>query len=268
MSDLGYSIQLSNLSFSYKPEVPLLEESNLIIDTGEILGLFGNSGIGKSTLLKLILGLISPTSGSVIFDGQDQSQMPLDISYVTQNYANSLFPWMNIASNVGLPLSKWKMSKHDKAERIEWILEAVGLASEGKKYPWELSGGMQQRVAIARALITKPRLLLLDEPFTSLDVKTKSQLQDLILDFAESRKITTILVSHELDDLIYFCDRLIRIENNGLKKSEEYRISLSRPRNQIITRNLEEFGVIRSQILQDLGFEKYLRTKNDRGNDV
>src|SRR5690606_22496590 len=147
---------------------------------GEFVCLVGPSGSGKTTLLKCIAGLMNATSGTVVLDGQPVNGPAKGMAVVFQEYGRSLFPWVTVEANVDLPLKTSGVPKSERAARVQDALESVGLEKAGKKYPWQLSGGMQQRVAIARAVAAQPSVLLMDEPFAAVDAQTRAELEDLV----------------------------------------------------------------------------------------
>ena len=155
------------------------------IAAGEFVCVVGPSGCGKTTLLKCIAGLLRPSSGEVIVDGRPVTEPPEKMALVFQEYNRSLMPWMTVRNNVLLPLRHKKLSKQERTALVEESLEAVGLSGFIDRYPWQLSGGMQQRVAIARALAYEPSILLMDEPFASVDAQTRGELEDLVLQVRE-----------------------------------------------------------------------------------
>ncbi len=151
------------------------------VAAGEFVAIVGPSGCGKTTLLRLLCGLIGPSAGTVHLDGRLVTSPPPEAAIVFQDYSRSLFPWLTVFRNVMFPLRRERVARPEKQARVETVLGEVGLDGAGRKYPWQLSGGMQQRVAIARALVSRPEILLLDEPFASVDALTRTELQDLVL---------------------------------------------------------------------------------------
>jgi sulfonate transport system ATP-binding protein len=177
---------------------------NFSTNNGEIVGLLGTSGCGKSTLLRAISGLDKEYNGSILVQGREARDGKENIGFMFQE--PRLMPWLTVVENV---LFGVKNSQNGEKEKAEHLLEQVGLAGFEKQYPKELSGGMAQRVAIARALMTSPDILLLDEPFSALDAFTKMQLQDLLLSIWKQNKATMLLVTHDIDEALYLCDRLL-----------------------------------------------------------
>ena len=187
--------------------LPVLSGLSLTIAPGEFLSIVGSSGCGKSTLLRLILGLDIEYSGEIKVDGQAVRGTSLDRGIVFQDHR--LFPWLTIEQNVGLGLenSTWPLEK--KRETITRHIALVGLNGFENAYPHQLSGGMAQRAAIARALVNQPSILLLDEPFGALDALTRSNLQQELQRIWQTEKITSILVTHDVEEAVYLGDRVV-----------------------------------------------------------
>ncbi len=248
-------IEINKLSKSYangESVLQVLRNVSLDVKDGEFLAICGRSGIGKSTLLRMVAGLISPSSGSIRLGGQLVTEPPDSMGFVTQDYSRSLLPWFSVEKNVALPLKRSKTSKMDKKNRVDSVLAAVGLSDFAKFYPWQLSGGMQQRVAIARALVLDPKLLLLDEPFASVDAQIRLELEDLIADLVRQKHITTIIVTHDIDEAIYLSDRVVLLSNHPASIGKIFPINLKRPRNQIETRSDSKFIKIRTKLYSAL----------------
>ena len=164
-------LSIRDLSFFYGQN-QILDDLQADVAPGEFLCIVGPSGAGKTTLLQCLAGLRMPTSGSVVFQGRPVTGPPEELAVVFQDYSRSLLPWMSTLGNVALPLKSAGVDKRTRTERAMQALEEVGLVGQERKYPWELSGGMQQRVAIARALAYRPKLIVMDEPFASVDAQT------------------------------------------------------------------------------------------------
>ncbi|MBF9129729.1 ABC transporter ATP-binding protein [Plantactinospora sp. S1510] len=220
------------------------------VGKGDFVCVVGPSGAGKTTLLRCLSGLLPATSGEVLFEGTPLRRVPDRLSVVFQDYSRSLFPWLTIASNVAVPLKVAGYDKRKRRQRIDEVLQAVGLDDVGKRYPWQLSGGMQQRVAIARALAHQPDLILMDEPFASVDAQTRFDLEDLILRVRNEYNITVVLVTHDIDEAVYLADRVVVLSSPPSVVREIVDIPLERPRNQLTTRSSKTFGQLRRHLLE------------------
>jgi NitT/TauT family transport system ATP-binding protein len=231
---------------------------SLRVADGELVTIVGPSGCGKSTLLRCVAGLLPPTSGQVILNGTPVTSVPDGLSVVFQDYSRSLYPWMRVRENVALPLRNSGRTRTGedggyrtrtaRRERALSALESVGLADAAGKYPWQLSGGMQQRVAIARALACDPVLLLMDEPFGSVDAQTREDLEDLVLRVNAERNITILLVTHDIDESVYTGDRVIVLTPGPGRVRADITVDLPAPREQIATKELREFAQLRSEV--------------------
>jgi NitT/TauT family transport system ATP-binding protein len=217
---------------------------------GELLAIVGPSGGGKTTLLRLLCGLMHPTAGSVHLDGHLVTSPPREAAIVFQDYSRSLFPWLNVTRNVMFSLRRDGVTRAEKHAQVERVLSEVGLEGAGSKYPWQLSGGMQQRVAIARALVSRPEILLLDEPFASVDALTRTELQDLVLRLHEhdEKGITIVHVTHDIDEAVYLADRVLVLSGTPGRIVASVEVPLPRPREQTGTRSSPEFLTIRNEL--------------------
>jgi NitT/TauT family transport system ATP-binding protein len=218
------------------------------INQSEFVSVVGPSGCGKTTLLRCLSGLMTPTSGEVTHEGKPVVTVPHDLTLVFQDYRRSLYPWLRIESNVEFPLKNAGIAKDERAERVHQALNDVGLSGHGNKYPGQLSGGMQQRVAIARALAYRPNLLLMDEPFASVDAQTRASLEDLLLSVWELRRQTVVFVTHDIDESVYLADRVVVLSNAPAKVMAEIKIEIDRPRDQIDTKTTTEFVELRAEV--------------------
>ena len=218
------------------------------VEDGEFVCVVGPSGCGKTTLLKCVAGLLRPTRGTVSLRGRSVTRPPEELALVFQEYSRSLMPWASVRSNVLLPLRHKKLGRGDRAALVEESLAAVGLAAFMDHYPWQLSGGMQQRVAIARALAYQPSILLMDEPFASVDAQTRGDLEDLVLRVREEYGITILFVTHDIDESIYLADRVVVLTHSPTEVKEIVPVDLPRPRDQIGTKELPEFAHLRAHV--------------------
>ena len=230
-----------------------IESVTLDVRRSEFVSIVGPSGCGKTTLLKTICGLLHPSAGTVRLNGRLITEPPPEMVLVFQDYARSLFPWLTVEGNVAFPLKKKNLSKTDKSKVIADVLRAVSLERFAKHYPWQLSGGMQQRVAIARAVAFSPEILLLDEPFASVDALTRAELEDLTLDLRDKLGITMLLVTHDIDEAVYLSDRVFVLSPPPSVVVREFAIPLGRGRDQETTRSDARFLELRNEIHHLIG---------------
>src|SRR5437763_11196466 len=221
---------------------------NLTVSEGELVCVVGPSGCGKTTLLKCVGGLLRPTSGEVTLHGRRVSGPPEEMALVFQDYSRSLMPWTSVRNNVLLPLRHKKLPRADRSRLVEEAVDAVGLTRFIDHYPWQLSGGMQQRVAIARALAYQPSILLMDEPFASVDAQTRGDLEDLVLSVRQQFGVTILFVTHDIDESVYLADRIAVLTHSPTEVKEIVQVDLGRPRDQITTKELPEFVHLRGHI--------------------
>jgi NitT/TauT family transport system ATP-binding protein len=225
-----------------------IKDVSLQVADGELVTIVGASGCGKSTLLRCIAGLLAPTAGQVVLNGTPVTRVPDRLGVVFQDYSRSLYPWLSVADNVALPLRRTERRRAARREAALTALKSVGLAGFEGRYPWQLSGGMQQRVAIARALAYDPVLLLMDEPFGSVDAQTREDLEDLVLRVRAERNITILLVTHDIDESVYTGDRVIVLTPGPGRVLAEVTVDLPAPRDQILTKELREFAHLRAEV--------------------
>ena len=218
------------------------------IEEKEFVCVVGPSGCGKTTLLKCMSGLLEPSAGSVEIKGRRVNGPPPEMALVFQEYSRSLLPWMSVRGNVTLPLRHKKLGKGETARLVEEAVEAVGLTRFIDRYPWELSGGMQQRVAIARALAYQPEILLMDEPFASVDAQTRGDLEDLVLRVREQFGVTILFVTHDIDESVYLADRIVVLTPSPTEVREVLNVDLPHPRDQVDTKELPEFARLRAHV--------------------
>lgn len=225
------SVQQVSRTFNHK-QAGLLDVS-FSVEEGEIIGILGTSGSGKSTLLRVLSGLDKDYTGKFSLEKEEVGMMFQE---------PRLMPWLTVEQNVAFGLNG-----NHKAN-VQELLDTVGLTGFEKHFPKDLSGGMSQRTAIARALVTEPEVLLLDEPFSAVDAFTKMQLQELLLSIWKKKNTTMLLVTHDIDEALYLCDRILILKGQPGVLAEVLTIKQSKPRNRTDT----DLALIKAEILQVL----------------
>lgn len=229
---------------------PVIKGLSCTIKRGEFVSIVGESGCGKSTLLNMIAGLSSISHGKVAIDStpsvDNYSGSPV---LVFQDYGNSLFPWLTAYRNIEVVIER-RVPKMERADVIQKYLALVGLSDSNNKYPWEMSGGMQQRLALARALVVKPKLLLMDEPFGSLDSNTKRQMSVLLLKIWKELDLTILMVTHDLTDAVFLSNRVLVMGGNPSNIIDDINIDLDYPREYLSVIESERFSVKLKSIFQ------------------
>jgi NitT/TauT family transport system ATP-binding protein len=225
-------LSLRDLSKTFETGVQALEKVNLDISPGKVTTLLGASGCGKSTLLRLVAGLLAPSSGDVNWNDTPQ---PGDIGFVFQDA--TLLPWATVSKNITLPLDLLAVSLAEQKMRLDETIELVGLGGFEGAYPRELSGGMKMRVSLARALASRPKILLMDEPFAALDEITRSKLNSDLLKICDAQQVTVLFVTHSVFESAYLSDTVVVIKprpghvfesfelTHPEERDEEYRLS-------------------------------------------
>jgi NitT/TauT family transport system ATP-binding protein len=227
----------------------VLQHINLTIAKGEFVSLIGPSGCGKSTLLKLISGLTAATDGSIQVDGMIPVNARETISYIFQDA--TLLPWRTVTSNVGLGLELERVSREVRKQKVQSLLELVGLAHVARSYPRQLSGGMKMRVSVARALATRPRLLLLDEPFGALDEMTRDRLNEELLRLKTEQNWTAVFVTHSVAEAVFLSTRVIVLAPSPGRIAHEIAIGLPSPRTSA-TRESPQFESLVTEVSRAL----------------
>ncbi|MFH8986801.1 ABC transporter ATP-binding protein [Streptomyces sp. NPDC017940] len=254
-------LDIVGLSHRYADGHQAVEGVELHVGRGELVSVVGPSGCGKSTLLRCVAGLLRPSAGDITVAGRAVDGVPDDLAVVFQDYTRSLFPWLTVRDNVALPLRRRGLDRAERRARALRALAQVGLDGTAAKYPWQLSGGMQQRVAIARALAYRPALLLMDEPFGSVDAQTREDLEDLLLSVRggpgthppgtggpATQGMTILLVTHDIDESVYAADRVVVLTGAPGRVHSEHPVELPAPRDQIGTRALPAFVRLRTEV--------------------
>jgi NitT/TauT family transport system ATP-binding protein len=246
------AIEVDHVTFRHADapttEPAALDDVSFCVRRGEFVTVAGPSGSGKTTLLRCVAGLARPSSGAVRIDGARIDGVPRSMAMVFQDYGRSLFGWMRIRENVDLPLRRLDLPRRERDHRVDAALAEVGLADAADRYPWQLSGGMQQRVAIARAVAYQPRILLMDEPFASVDAQTRADLQDALLDVWSAHGSTVLFVTHDMDEAVYLADRVLVLSRPPARVAADVAVRLSRPRDQVDTRASAAFAAHRAEV--------------------
>ena len=245
-------VRVTSLAKHYARDgAPALCDVTFDVHEGEFLAVVGPSGCGKTTLLRVLCGLTRPSGGAVLLDGRPVLGPPPEVALVFQDYNRSLFPWLTVIRNVMFPLRRTGISGGARVARAEAVLNDLGLRGVARRYPWQLSGGMAQRVAIARALVSRPRLLLLDEPFASVDALTREELQDVVLRVhgeLEARRMTVVQVTHDIDEAVYLGDRVLILSSAPGRVVGSIEVDVPRPREQTASRSSARFLAVRNEI--------------------
>lgn len=249
------AIEIKNINKSFegkhKKNLAVLKDINLTINDGELICLLGPSGCGKTTLLRLIAGLEQPTSGEIIANGEVVKKPSGDRAVIFQQY--SLFPWLTVLQNVtfGLEMTK-KGSKAENIAAAERYLTSVGLIDFKDSYPHELSGGMKQRVAIIRSLLNHSPILLMDEPFSAVDMQTRHKLQEQLIGVWKRFENTIVFVTHDVDEAVYLADKIVILDKNPGRIAKIVEVDIERPRK----RDSDEFIKLQESIVGELDMEK------------
>ena len=235
--DQDVLLEVRNCRQSYhktsSADLVVLDDVNLTLRAGEIVGLLGRSGSGKSTLLRIVAGLLPPTQGEVRWRGAPLTGPAEGIAMVFQSFA--LFPWLTVQENVELGLEAQGIPRAERHRRAEAAIDVIGLGGFEGAYPKELSGGMRQRVGLARALVVHPDLLLMDEPFSGLDVLTAETLRTDLIDLWVEKRLSAraiIMVTHGIEEAVLLCDRILVFASNPGRVEHEVRVTLPHPRNR------------------------------------
>jgi NitT/TauT family transport system ATP-binding protein len=250
-------LEIENLSKSYRQlrgeNTPAISNITCRVEAGEFVSFVGPSGCGKTTLLMSIAGLIEPSSGRITVKGEAVKGPPPNLVLVFQEYNKSLFSWRTVIGNVRFGLEARGIRSRQAYSKAAELVALVGLEGFADHYPWELSGGMQQRVAIARALAYAPEVLLIDEPFGSLDALTRLELEDTLLKIWAELRTTILFITHDIEEAIYLSDRIWVLSRRPSQIIREVPVQFPRPRNQVTTRAEARFMAIRNDIYRQIG---------------
>jgi len=250
---MNHKLEIRDVTKTFETEegeLMALDRFNVAVKPSEFLCIIGPSGCGKSTLLRLIAGLDEPSSGTIILDGKELKGPSPDRGMVFQEY--SLFPWRTVLKNVTFGLELQKMAKQERYRIAKECIELVGLKGFENMYPYELSGGMKQRVAIARAIAPEPSILLMDEPFGSVDAQTRNALQEELLEIWQRTKKTILFVTHSVDEAVYLADRVAVMTARPGNLIKCAGIDIPRPRK----RTSVEANEFREKLLMWLSLER------------
>jgi len=241
-------IEIDGLAKRFGP-LSVFEDINLTIGEREIVSIVGPSGCGKTTMLRCIDGLVRPDGGEVRIDGQRVTTPPRGVAVVFQHFG--LFPWKTVFENVAYGLRLAGVPKKQIEESVPRYIELVGLSGFEKAYPYQLSGGMQQRTGLARALATEPRVLLMDEPFASIDAQTREILQFELLRIWESRPTSMVFVTHSIEEAVLMGDRVVVLRGRPSSVHEVIETGLPRPRTREVLSS-PRFNEVREHVWSKL----------------
>ena len=244
-------LQVTHLQKTYvrgERETVAVRDLHFSVRDDEFISIVGPSGCGKTTMLRCVAGLLPASGGQVLLDGRLVTRPPKEMVLVFQDYSRSLCAWRSVHGNVAFVLEESHLPRTERKQRIREALATVGLTEFGEYYPFELSGGMQQRLQIARALAYQPKIMLMDEPFGSLDALTRAELEDQLLAIWTANPKTVVFVTHDIEEAVYLSDRVLVLSARPSEVVEELIIDLPRPRDQLETRSLERFADYRGHI--------------------
>lgn len=228
-------LQAEGISFRY--DRPVIQDFDLSLAGGEFVAVVGPSGCGKTTLMKLLAGFLRPTEGTLRWHGSPLQGPSPERVVVFQEF-DQLFPWKRVWANVEFPLKHGGISsvrlpdRRARSRRVETMLQEVGLSRASGRFPYQLSGGMKQRTALARALVCRPDMLLMDEPFGSLDAQKREELQELLLRMWREHQFATVFVTHDISEALYLADRVVVLPQAGGSGYTDIAMELPRPRDR------------------------------------
>jgi len=246
------AVSVRSVGKSFPTGLTALTDVSFEVPEDGFTSILGPSGCGKSTLLKMIAGLLPVSTGEIRLHGERVDAPPSGLIYVFQQYSKSLLPWRTVLGNVMFGAQSPRARRATdrpltEADCMQYI-ELVGLKGNEHSYPSQLSGGMQQRVAIARALVARPRILLMDEPFSALDALTREGLQDLLLKLWHDVSLTVVFVTHDIGEAIYLSDHIVALAGTPASVAASIEVKVDRPRHQVSTRESPAFLDLRRSL--------------------
>lgn len=245
-------LEIKNISKTYDNNGQLIEtikDFSLTIDEHKFIVLVGPSGCGKTTLLKIVAGLLEPSAGEVVLDGKKILEPDKERGMIFQSF--SLFPWLTVKDNISFGLDLQNLSRKQKDKIVQHYLQIVGLSDFADAYPKNLSGGMQQRLAIARTLANNPKVLLMDEPFGSLDSQTRSKMQEFLTGLWEKDRKTILFVTHDVEEAIFLADTVYLMSQRPTEIKQVFNVPFVRPRLHELKYS-QEFFELEKEIAQRL----------------
>ncbi|MCI0563209.1 MAG: ABC transporter ATP-binding protein [Nitrososphaera sp.] len=251
MTPLILTLERVSKSFPDKDGRQVLSNLDLTLSKGDFLSVVGPSGCGKTTMLRIMAGLLPSSSGIVSMNGEPRNPIG-NVVLLFQDYGRSLLPWRTVLRNVTLGIEELPLTRSEQDEKANRFIQLVGLSEFAMAYPGQLSGGMQQRVALARALVRAPSVLLMDEPFGSLDARTRESLEDQLLQLWAELKLTIVFVTHDIDEAIYLGQKVVVLTDRPATISAIEFVGLEYPRNQISSREDPLFLSLRRTLYRSL----------------
>jgi NitT/TauT family transport system ATP-binding protein len=228
----------------------VIEDVNFILGAGEFVSVVGPSGCGKSTLLRMISGLMKPTGGDVFVRGKRVDKVRTDVGYMFQT--DALLPWRTVLDNVALPLKYKRIARREREERARAWISTVGLKGFEDAYPHQLSGGMRKRVSLASTLVVSPDIILMDEPFSALDVQTRSIMENELMAIWQRERKTVLFVTHDLEEAIALSDKVVVLSARPTRVKAVCKIDLARPRNVLDIRSDRDFHAYYAQLWSEM----------------